>query len=134
MPSIAELQILKDALDAKIAETLAQDALLKKEQALARTKAREAEVAKGLKEIAILMRSYRLNKEHLFKAAQSVPAQNGSQGGGDMLDGLKPGQLREDARFEFERASRSNEPAKRMSVEEMRQFYEKFDNKGAEAP
>jgi hypothetical protein len=133
MPSIAELQILKDALDAKIAEALAQDALLKKEQALARTKAREAEVAKGLKEIAILMRSYRLNKEHLFKAAQSVPAQNGSQGGGDMLDGLKPGQLREDARFEFERASRSNEPAKRMSVEEMRQFYEKFDNKGAEA-
>ncbi len=81
MPSIAELQILKDALDAKIAEALAQDALLKKEQALARTKAREAEVAKGLKEIAILMRSYRLNKEHLFKAAQSVPAQNGSQGG-----------------------------------------------------
>jgi hypothetical protein len=51
-----------------------------------------------------------------------------------MLDGLKPGQLREDARFEFDRASQSKEPAKRMSVEEMRQFYEKFDNKGAEAP
>ena len=42
MPSIAELQILKDALDAKIAEALAQDALLKKEQELARTKARRA--------------------------------------------------------------------------------------------
>ena len=134
MPSIAELQVLKDALDAKIAEALAQDAQLKKEQALARTKAREAEVARGLKEIAMLMRQYRLSKEHLFKAAQSAPAQNGSQGGGDTLDGLMPGQLREDARFEFDRASQSKEPAKRMSVEEMRQFYEKFDNKGAEAP
>ena len=51
-----------------------------------------------------------------------------------MLDGLMPGQLREDARFDIDRASRSKEPAKRMSVEEMRQFYEKFDNKGAEAP
>ena len=134
MPSIAELQVLKDALDAKIAEALAQDAQLKKEQALARTKAREAEVARGLKEIAMLMRQYRLSKEHLFKAAQSAPAQKGGQGGGDMLDGLMPGQLREDARFEFERASNSNEPAKRMSVQEMRQFYENFDNKGAEAP
>ena len=51
MPSIAELQVLKDALDAKIAEALAQDAQLKKEQALARTKAREAEVARGLKRL-----------------------------------------------------------------------------------
>ena len=49
-------------------------------------------------------------------------------------DQMQAGQLREDAHFEFDRASRSNEPAKRMSVEEMRQFYEKFDNKGAEAP
>ena len=134
MPSIAELQVLKDALDAKIAEALAKDVQLKKEQALAQTKAREAEVARGLKEIALLMRQYRLSKEHLFKAAQSAPAQNGGQGGGDMLNGLKPGQLREDVQFEFDRASRSKEPAKRMSVEEMRQFYEKFDNKGAEAP
>jgi hypothetical protein len=127
MPSIPELQILKDALDAKIAEALAQDALLKKEQELARTKAREAEVARGLKEIALLMRQYRLSKEHLFKAAQSAPAKIGSSEAGVMLNGLKPGQLREDARFEFERATGSNEPAKRMSVEEMRQFYEKFD-------
>ena len=51
-----------------------------------------------------------------------------------MLNGLMPGQLREDAQFEFDRASSSNEPAKRMSVQEMRQFYENFDNKGAEAP
>jgi len=127
MPSIAELQILKDALDAKIAEALAQDALLKKEQELARTKAREAEIARGLKEIAQLMRQYRLSKEHLFKAAQSAPAKIDSSQAGVMLNGLKPGQLREDVRFEFERATGSNEPAKRMSVEEMRQFYEKFD-------
>jgi hypothetical protein len=133
MATLAELQILKNALDAKMAEALAQDAQLKKEQALARTKAREAEVARGLKEIAMLMRQYRLSKEHLFKAAQSAPAQNGSQEAGDMLNGLRPGQQREDAHFEFDRASQSKEPAKRMSVEEMRQFYEKFDNKGAEA-
>jgi hypothetical protein len=68
-----------------------------------------------------------LSKEHLFKAAQSAPAKIDSSQAGVMLNGLKPGQLREDARFEFERATGSNEPAKRMSVEEMRQFYEKFD-------
>ena len=51
-----------------------------------------------------------------------------------MLNGLKPGQLRQDARFELERASKSNEQSKRMSVEEMRQFYEQFDNTDADAP
>ena len=128
MPSIAELQILKDALDAKIAEALAQDALLKKEQALARTKAREAEIARGLQEIVVLMRQYRLSKEHLFKAVQTAPPLPlvGSESG-ELLKAFNPNDLRDDTRFEFERAAASNEPARRMSVEEMRQFYDKFD-------
>jgi len=128
MPSINELKALKDALDAQIAQAMVQEAILKKQQQLARTKAREAEIATGLKEIAVLMRQYRLSKEHLFKAVQSAPPLlvAGSESG-DMLKAFNPDDIRDDVRFDFERAAASKEPAKRMSVEEMRQFYEKFD-------
>jgi hypothetical protein len=132
MPSIGELQSLKAALDAQIAQALVQEAILKKEQELARSKAREAEIAKGLQEIAGLMRQYRLSKEHLFKAAQSSPAQ--AAGGGAMPNGLRSGDIRDDVRFEFERANGSNQLAKPMSVEEMRQFYEKFDAAAPNTP
>ena len=128
MPSIGELQSLKAALDAKIAEALVYEEQLKKERELARIKAREAEIAKGLQEIAGLMRQYRLSKEHLFKAVQTAPPLPlvGSESG-ELLKAFNPNDIRDDTRFEFERATASNEPAKRMSVEEMRQFYEKFD-------
>ena len=128
MPTINELKALKDALDAQIAQALVQEAILKKEQEFARTKARETEIAKGLKEIAVLMRQYRLSKEHLFKAVQSVqPLQVVGTDSGELLKAFNPDDIRDDIRFEFERAAASKEPAKRMSVEEMRQFYEKFD-------
>ena len=127
MPAIEDLQKMKAALDAQIAQALVQEAILKKEQELARIKAREAEIAKGLQEIAGLMRQYRLSKEHLFKAAQSSPAQAAGAGHGEMLNGLTSGEVRDDVRFEFERANSSNQQARPMSVEEMRQFYEKFD-------
>ena len=127
MPAIEDLQKMKAALDAQIAQALVQEAILKKEQELARIKAREAEIATGLQEIAGLMRQYRLSKEHLFKAAQSSPAQGAGAGHGEMLNGLTSGEVRDDVRFEFERANSSNQQARPMSVEEMRQFYEKFD-------
>ena len=127
MPAIEDLQKMKAALDAQIAQALVQEAILKKEQELARIKAREAEIATGLQEIAGLMRQYRLSKEHLFKAAQSSPAQAAGAGHGEMLNGLTSGEVRDDVRFEFERANSSNQQARPMSVEEMRQFYEKFD-------
>ena len=127
MPAIEDLQKMKAALDAQIAQALVQEAILKKEQELARIKAREAEIATGLQEIAGLMRQYRLSKEHLFKAAQSSPAQAAGAGHGEMLNGLTSGEVRDDGRFEFERANSSNQQARPMSVEEMRQFYEKFD-------
>jgi hypothetical protein len=127
MPAIEDLQKMKAALDAQIAQALVQEAILKKEQELARIKAREAEIATGLQEIAGLMRQYRLSKEHLFKAAQSSPAQAAGTGHGEMLNGLTSGEVRDDVRFEFERANSSNQQARPMSVEEMRQFYEKFD-------
>ena len=127
MPAIEDLQKMKAALDAQIAQALVQEAILKKEQELARITAREAEIATGLQEIAGLMRQYRLSKEHLFKAAQSSPAQAAGAGHGEMLNGLTSGEVRDDVRFEFERANSSNQQARPMSVEEMRQFYEKFD-------
>jgi hypothetical protein len=128
MPSIIELKALKESLDAQIAQALLQEAILKKEQDFARTRAREAEIARGLKEIAVLMRQYRLSKEHLFKAARSAAQLQvvGSESS-DLLKAFNPDDIREDVRFEFERAAASKDPAKRMSVEEMRQFYEKFD-------
>ena len=134
MPSIGELQSLKAALDAKIAEALLYEERLKKEQELARIKARETEISKGLQEIAGLMRQYRLSKEHLFKASQGSPAQAAGAGHGEMLNGLKSGEVRDDVRFEFERANGSNQLAKPMSVEEMRQFYEKFDAVAPQSP
>ena len=128
MPAIEDLQKMKAALDAQIAQALVQEAILKKEQALARTKAREAEIAKGLQEIVVLMRQYRLSKEHLFKAVQAAPplAVVGTESG-ELLNAFNPNDIRDDTRFDFERAAASNEPARRMSVEEMRQFYDKFD-------
>ena len=128
MHSINELKALKDALDAQIAQALLQEALMKKEQALARTKAREAEIAKGLQEIAVLMRQYRLSKEHLFKVAKSAqPLLVAGSENEELLKAFNPDDIREDVRFDFERAAASKEPARRLSVEEMRQFYEKFD-------
>lgn len=128
MPKIEDLQKMKADLDAQIAQALALEVRLQKEREIARTKQREAEIAKGLKEIASLMRQYRLSKEHLFKAAKSAPLQPivGSENA-DLLNAFNPNEIRDDARFEFERAAASKEPARRMSVEEMRQFYEKFD-------
>ena len=128
MPAIEDLQKMKAALDAQIAQALVQEAILKKEQALARTKARESEIAKGLQEIVVLMRQYRLSKEHLFKAVQAAPPVPvvGTESG-ELLRAFNPNDIRDDTRFEFERAAASTEPAKRMSVEEMRQFYDKFD-------
>ena len=128
MPAIEELQKMKAALDAQIAQALLQEAILKKERALARTKAREAEIAKGLQEIVGLMRQYKLSKEHLFKAVKTAPPLPvvGTEKAA-LLDAFNPNDIRDDNRFEFERAAASTEPAKRMSVEEMRQFYEKFD-------
>ena len=128
MSAIEDLQRMKAALDAQIAQALVQEAILKKEQALARTKARESEIAKGLQEIVVLMRQYRLSKEHLFKAVQAAPPLPvvGSESG-ELLKAFNPNDIRDDTRFEFERAAASNEPARRMSVEEMRQFYDKFD-------
>ena len=134
MPAIEDLQKMKAVLDAQIAQALAQEVILKKEQELARIKAREAEIAKGLQEIAGLMREYRLSKEHLFKASQSSPAQAAGADHGETLNGLKSGEVRDDVRFEFERASGSNQLAKPMSVEEMRQFYEKFDAVAPQSP
>jgi hypothetical protein len=74
------------------------------------------------------MRQYRLSKEHLFKAVQTAPPLPvvGSESG-ELLKAFNPNDIRDDTRFEFERAAASNEPARRMSVEEMRQFYDKFD-------
>ena len=75
-----------------------------------RVKAREAQIATGLKEISVLMRQYRLSKEHLFKAAKSAPpAQVAGAEGGATGRELNP------------------KPARPMSVEEMRQFYGQFD-------
>ncbi len=83
MPDIEDLQKIKAALEEQIAQAMEEKARLKKQEEVERVKAREAEIATGLKEISILMRQYRLSKEHLFKAAKSaMPKQvAGAEGG-----------------------------------------------------
>ena len=100
----------------------------KKQEEVERIKARETEIANGLKEISVLMRQYRLSKEHLFKAAKSAtPMQVAGAGGGANGREFNPNDLRDDLGFEFERPAASNEPARPMSVDEMRQFYAQLD-------
>ena len=128
MPDIEDLQKIKAALEEQIAQAMEQQAMLKKQEELERIKARETEIANGLKEISVLMRQYRLSKEHLFKAAKSAtPMQVAGAGGGANGREFNPNDLRDDLGFEFERPAASNEPARPMSVDEMRQFYAQLD-------
>ena len=128
MPDIEDLQKIKAALEEQIALALEQQAILKKQEEVERVKAREAQIATGLKEISALMRQYRLSKEHLFRAAKNAPpAQVAGAEGGATGREFNPNDIRDDSSFEFERPAVSNEPARPMSVEEMRQFYGQFD-------
>jgi hypothetical protein len=69
-----------------------------------------------------------LSKEHLFKAAKSAtPIQVASAEGGATGREFNPNDIRDDLGFGFERPAASNEPARPMSVEEMRQFYGQLD-------
>jgi hypothetical protein len=128
MPDIEDLQKIKAALEEQIAQAMEQQAMLKKQEEVERVKAREAQIAAGLKEISVLMRQYRLSKEHLFKAAKSAPPLQvaGAEGGASSRE-FNPNDLRDDLGFEFERPAASNEPARPMSVDEMRQFYAQLD-------
>ena len=128
MPDIEDLQKIKADLEAQIAQAMEQEASRKKQEEVERVKARQAEIANGLKEISVLMRQYRLSKEHLFKAAKSAtPIQvAGAEGGGAGRE-FNPNDIRDDLGFGFERPAASNEPARPMSVEEMRQFYGQLD-------
>ena len=128
MPDIEDLQKIKAALEEQIAQAMEQEAIRKKQEEVERIKARETEIANGLKEISVLMRQYRLSKEHLFKAAKSAtPIQLAGAEGGATGREFNPNDLRDDLGFEFERPAVSNEPARHMSVEEMRQFYGQLD-------
>jgi hypothetical protein len=128
MPDIEDLQKIKAALEEQIAQAMEQQAMLKKQEEVERIKARETEIANGLKEISVLMRQYRLSKEHLFKAAKSAtPMQVAGAGGGANGREFNPNDIRDDLGFEFERPAASNEPARPMSVDEMRQFYAQLD-------
>jgi len=128
MPDIEDLQKIKADLEAQIAQAMEQEAARKKQEEVERVKARQAEIANGLKEISILMRQYRLSKEHLFKAAKSAtPIQVASAEGGATGREFNSNDIRDDLGFGFERPAASNEPARPMSVEEMRQFYGQLD-------
>jgi hypothetical protein len=128
MPDIEDLQKIKAALEEQIALAMEQEAARKKQEEVERIKARQAEIANGLKEISVLMRQYRLSKEHLFKAAKSAtPIQVASAEGGATGREFNPNDIRDDLGFGFERPAASNEPARPMSVEEMRQFYGQLD-------
>jgi hypothetical protein len=127
MTALEELQHQMAALQQKLAEETLAAAAKQRAMILAREKAREAEVAKGLKEIATLMRHYKLKKEHLFKAAQQSGVVSASGAGGGMEHGAKDSQLRTDVKFDISRNPSSNAPAKPQTVEEMRQFYDKLD-------
>ena len=128
MPDIEDLQKIKAALEEQIAQAMEQEAIRKKQEEVERIKARETEIANGLKEISVLMRQYRLSKEHLFKAAKSAtPMQVAGAGGGANGREFNPNDIRDDLGFEFERPAASNEPARPMSVDEMRQFYAQLD-------
>ena len=128
MPDIEDLQKIKAALEEQIAQAMEQQAILKKQEEVERIKARETEIANGLKEISVLMRQYRLSKEHLFKAAKSATPMPvaGAEGGANGRE-FNPNDIRDDLGFEFERPAASNEPARPMSVDEMRQFYAQLD-------
>jgi hypothetical protein len=128
MPDIEDLQKIKADLEAQIAQAMEQEAARKKQEEVERVKARQAEIANGLKEISVLMRQYRLSKEHLFKAAKSAtPIQVASAEGGATGREFNPNDIRDDLGFGFERPAASNEPARPMSVEDMRQFYGQLD-------
>jgi len=128
MPDIEDLQKIKAYLEAQIAQAMEQEAARKKQEEVERVKARQAQIANGLKEISALMRQYRLSKEHLFKAAKSAPPAQvaGAEGGANGRE-FNPNDMRDDSSFGFERPAASNEPARPMSVEEMRQFYGQLD-------
>ena len=128
MTAIEALQQQMADLQQKLAEETLAAAAKQREMVLQKAKAREAEVARGLKEIAGLMRQYRLNKEHLFKAAQQsgvVSGANSANGGFD--HGAKESQIRADVKFDISRNPSSGAPAKPQTMEEMRQFYGKLD-------
>ena len=100
-----------------------EEARLKKQEEVVRVMAREAQIASGLKEVSVLMRQYRLSKEYIFKAAKSAtPIQLAGVEGGATSREFNPKDLRDDLGFEFERPAASKEPARNMSVEEMRQL------------
>jgi hypothetical protein len=129
MTALEELQYQMAALQQKLADETLAEAAKQREQVLLRAKAREAEVAKGLKEIAGLMRQYRLKKEHLFKAAQQsgvVSGGNGANGG--FAHGAKDKEVRADVTFDISRSPSSSAPAKPQTLEEMRQFYGNMDS------
>jgi hypothetical protein len=126
MTALEELQHQMAVLQQKLAEETLAEAAKQREKVLQLAKAREAEVAKGLKEIASLMHKYRLKREHLFKAAQVsgiVPAATGG-----FAHGAKDNQLRADVKFDIARSDSSSAPAKPQTVEEMRQFYGRLDS------
>jgi hypothetical protein len=125
MTAVEALQQQMAALQQKLAEETLAEAAKQRELVLQKARAREAEVARGLKEIAGLMRQYRLNKEHLFKAAQQSGVVKGTNGGFD--HGAKDSQVRPDVKFDIARNPGSSAPAKPQTVEEMRQFYSKMD-------
>jgi hypothetical protein len=56
MPDIEDLQKIKAALEEQIAQAMEEKARLKKQEEVERVKARQAEIANGLKEISVLMR------------------------------------------------------------------------------
>ena len=133
MTALEELQHQMAALQQKLVEETLAAAANQRALLLAKEKAREAEVAKGLKEIAGLMRHYRLKKEHLFKAAQQsgvVSAGNGANGG--FAHGAKDSQVRADVTFDISKSPASSAPAKPKTLEEMRQFYGNMDSQLSE--
>ncbi len=128
MTAVEALQQQMVALQQKLVEETLAEAAKARELVLQKAKAREAEVARGLKEIAGLMRQYRLNKEHLFKAAQQSGVVRGAHGAtGGFEHGAKDSQVRADVKFDISRTPSSSAPAKPQTVEEMRQFYGKLD-------
>lgn len=126
MTALQELQHQMAVLQQKLAEETLAEAAKQRERVLQLAKAREAEVAKGLTEIATLMHKYRLKREHLFKAAQQSGIVTAANGGFE--HGAKDSQLRADVKFDIVRSDSSREPAKPQTVEEMRQFYGQLDS------
>jgi len=126
MTALQELQHQMLVLQEKLAEETLAEAAKQRERVLQLAKAREAEVAKGLTEIASLMQKYRLKREHLFKAAQQTGIVTAASG--SFPHGAKDQQVRADVRFDISRNAGSSAPAKPQTVEEMRQFYGRLDS------